>query len=135
MKSLKRIRKRTGRCYELACKVMLEEPDAERFTLIHGRTGFCEGDPYPTRHHAWIDMNNGQIYDPVIDRYMTMDDYVALHGVVEIDDRYTKDEAVRMMLDTKHYGRWRDVVWHPDTEEYRQWLTETTEKLKKRDSL
>ncbi len=37
MKSLSRVRKRKGRCYELAFKVMLKEPGAEQFTLIHGR--------------------------------------------------------------------------------------------------
>jgi hypothetical protein len=37
MKTLKRVRKTGGRCYELAGKIMLNEPGAERFTLVHGR--------------------------------------------------------------------------------------------------
>jgi hypothetical protein len=36
MKSLARVRKRSGRCYKLAGLAMLKEPDAEQLTLVHG---------------------------------------------------------------------------------------------------
>jgi hypothetical protein len=36
MKTLQRIRKRQGRCYELAGRVMLNEDGSETFTLVHG---------------------------------------------------------------------------------------------------
>jgi hypothetical protein len=67
MESLKRIPKRSRRCYELAAIVMMCEPGAERFTLVHGRTGLRGGD-IPLRKHAWIELNDGQIYDPVLDQ-------------------------------------------------------------------
>src|SRR5262249_56703071 len=36
MKSLSRVRKRWKRCYELAWRVMIEEPGSERVRLVHG---------------------------------------------------------------------------------------------------
>jgi hypothetical protein len=64
-------------------------------------------------------------------QYMTMGDYVVLNGVVEIDDRYTQMEAARVMADTNHSGPWRDVNWVPDTEEYRKWVSDGMESMKK----
>jgi hypothetical protein len=117
MKSLRRIRNRSKRCYELAAMVMMSEPGAEHFTLVHGRTGLRGGD-IPSRKHAWIELNDGQIYDPVLDQYMNMADYVVLNGVVEIDDRYTQMEAALVMANTNHSGPWRDVDWVPDAQEF-----------------
>ena len=37
MKTLRRVRKRQHRCYELAFFVMHEEPGAEKFKFVHGR--------------------------------------------------------------------------------------------------
>jgi hypothetical protein len=110
MKSLRRIRNRHKRCFELAMKVMLEEPGAEKFTLVHGRTGFGPDDAWPAREHAWIELLDGRVYDVVLDRTFTMDEYVAWWGSIEIDDRYTQKQAATLMLETDHMGPWRDVM-------------------------
>lgn len=113
MKSLKRIRTRHKRCYELAFKIMLEEPGAERFTLVHGRTSLTHdpNDEWPHREHAWIELEDGKIYDVVLDRYFSnIAEYAADHGRVEIDDRYTQKQAMRLMLKSKHVGPWRRAI-------------------------
>jgi hypothetical protein len=67
MQALKCIRKRKGRCYyELAFKVTLDEPDADGFTLVHGRVRGTAGG---STGHAWIILDDGRVYDPVLDRY------------------------------------------------------------------
>jgi hypothetical protein len=70
MESLKRIRKRHHRCYELALKVMLDEPEADRFTLVHGT--YVVGGVLRTGH-AWIELDDGRIYDVVSDNYEPAD--------------------------------------------------------------
>jgi hypothetical protein len=54
MKTLKRIRNRQGRCYELAGRVMLYEEGSEAFTLVHGtiENGFAGR----FIEHAWIEL-------------------------------------------------------------------------------
>ena len=94
MKCLKRIRNRRHRCYELAAMVMLNEPGAEQFTLIHGRGEYG-------LDHAWIDLNDGRVYDPVADTYTPVEEYP---GVVE--RRYTKMEAACEIDKTSHWGAW-----------------------------
>jgi hypothetical protein len=66
MQALKRVRKRKGRCYELALKVMLDEPGAKCFTLVHGRVRGPDG---RLTGRAWILVDGGRVYDPVLDRY------------------------------------------------------------------
>jgi hypothetical protein len=100
MKSLARVRKRNGRCYELAFRVMLDEPGADGFTLIHGRVG-------PAMiGHAWIDLNDGRVYDPVRDSYVQGEGYAAFMGGAVVEQRYTKHEAMQASLDARHYGPW-----------------------------
>jgi hypothetical protein len=103
MKCLKRIRKRLGRCYELAFKVMLDEPGAETFALVHGYVhmhGHALG-------HAWIETGDGRVYDTGLDRYMPRDEYAAERGAV-IERRYTRMKAVQLAADTGNYGG----PWH-----------------------
>jgi hypothetical protein len=40
-------------------------------------------------------------------------------------------KTARILVATKHSGPWHHVVWQPDTEENRQWLADTTERMKK----
>jgi hypothetical protein len=101
MQALKRIRKRKGRCYELALKVMLDEPGADNFTLVHGRVRAPDDS---STGHAWI-VDGGRVYDPVLDRYFDpavyADTYRATGAV-----GYTKDEAARLAMEQGHYGPW-----------------------------
>jgi len=62
---------------------MCDEPDAG-FTLVHGRVG-------PNMiGHAWIDLNDGRVYDPVRDEYVVAKDYAAFMGGAVADHRYTQ---------------------------------------------
>jgi hypothetical protein len=98
MKSLKRIRKRAGRCYELALKVMTEEPGAEKFTLVHGRGPL--GVP-----HAWVETGDGRVYDAVADSYTPIDEYQC-----SAERRYTQAEARQAMLENRTSGPWHYVI-------------------------
>jgi hypothetical protein len=102
MKTLRRVRNRQGRCYELAFKIMLNEPGAERFTLIHGRLTRVWDGAY---RHAWIETGNGGVYDPVLDKTMPMDEYVRLVGPV-VERRYTRVEMCCEVGTAKHTGPW-----------------------------
>lgn len=64
MKAIARVRKRQGRCYELAGRVMMNEQNAEQLTLIHGRASQLENGPLID--HAWIIRADGGVYDPVL---------------------------------------------------------------------
>ena|ERR1039458_1250582 len=97
-------RKRQGRCYELALRVMLHEPSAERLTLVHGRISQIKNDDYLI-DHAWIELNDGRIYDPVLDKHTPQDEYVRTRGAV-IERQYPRAEAIRVAVKTGHYGPW-----------------------------
>jgi hypothetical protein len=103
MKSLKRVRKTGGRCYELAGKIMLNEPGAERFTLVHGRLDrpWSDGNSY----HAWIDLNDGRVFCTTWNKYAPADEYAGRWGAVA-DRRYARVEAVKLMLASGHFGPW-----------------------------
>lgn len=99
-----RARKRDGRCYELALKHMLHEPDAERWTLVHGRV--WRGIPGELIDHAWIETDDGQVYDPVKNAYMPRRQYHSMRRAVDVR-RYTKQEAMALCAEAKHFGPWQ----------------------------
>ena len=105
MQSLRRVRKRQGRCFELAFKIMFEEPGAERFTLIHG--GVCFQHP-PSENmvaHAWVELGDGRIFDPVLNEYMSRSAYTATRHAV-IERQYNRLQAIELMSKTGHTGPW-----------------------------
>src|SRR5262245_299665 len=105
MQSLRRVRKRQGRCFELAFKIMFEEPGAERFTLIHG--GVCFQHPASENMvaHAWVELGDGRIFDPVLNEYMSRSAYTAkMHAVIE--RQYNRLQAIKLMAETRHTGPW-----------------------------
>jgi hypothetical protein len=100
MKSLKRIRNRKHRCYELCIKVMFEEPGAEKFRLAHGRL-------YGGLGHAWIELPGGRIYDAVKDRYFeSLADFRNNQPGAIVDYRYTQKQMAKQMLKHGHMGPW-----------------------------
>ena len=78
MRSLRRVRRRLHRCYELTFKVMLEEPGAEKFVLVHGYI-YIDGTAVG---HAWIEIGDGRVYDAVLNRTMPWHEYTAERGAV-----------------------------------------------------
>ena len=95
-----------GDCFKVAANIVVHGlPDA---TLCHGqpiRRGPEGGDRY---WHAWVELDG-----TAIDRANGLDIELAaatyyLIGNIEADKvlRYTREEAVRYMLETGHYGPW-----------------------------
>jgi len=107
MKSLAKIRKRKHRCYELAATVMLFEPGADRFTLVHGRISPVQDRPGWRIGHAWIELNNGCIYDAVEDSYESAERYMARKRAIA-EQRYSHLEVINMTNVTRNYGPWFD---------------------------
>jgi hypothetical protein len=97
VKYLARVRIRQGRCYELAYRVMLYEPGAGRFSLIHGRIAQLKGMEDMLVPHAWIELDDGRIYDPSMHRYFPADEYVASRLAV-VERRYSHVEAMSMAV-------------------------------------
>jgi hypothetical protein len=103
---MKSPRKREGRCYELALRVMLN-PEAETWTLVHGSVVSLSYDPPSRIGHAWIELPDGRIYDPASDRYEAAEKWQA-HAI--IDQRYSRVEACRIFTVTGcHCGPWTDA--------------------------
>jgi len=106
MKSLKRFRNRQHRCYELSFIATTQEPDAEKFTLVHGHIHIY-GVPVG---HAWIETGYGRIYDTFLDCYMPCEQYVAEHGAVA-ERRYSLKRMAELVSTTRHSGPWHTSPW------------------------
>jgi hypothetical protein len=75
MECLKQITERQGQCFKLSLLCMLNEPGAECFSLVHGRVGSIA--------HAWVNLNDGRIYDVVLDSYFWTAEYMR-NATVEV---------------------------------------------------
>jgi hypothetical protein len=109
MKSLRRVRSRKARCFELAFKAMMNEPGAEKFTLVHGYVHTPA--PGVFNAHAWIETDDGRVYDATLDVYMPVEQYVVRYGAV-IERRYTREEAAKMALDRDRVSFCFSGPWH-----------------------
>lgn len=109
MKSLKRIRNRHKRCFELCAKAMRDEPhpQVDGFTLVHGRV--CLGILGLHHDHAWIETGDGRIYDAVSNTYEPAADYMARHKAI-VDRRYTRREFCETASATGHSGPWHGTI-------------------------
>ena len=105
MKSLAKIRKRLSRCYELAARAMLNEADSDQWVLVHG-SGVNPGHGERLRH-AWIELNDGRTYHADIDVYEPTDWFMA-HYQVQVEHRYSRQEACALISATRCYGPWTD---------------------------
>jgi hypothetical protein len=71
VETLKRVRKRQGRCYELAYRAMSYEPEAHKWKLVHGSILRSM-----RVAHAWVLLPEvDQIYDPVFNKYFGAREY------------------------------------------------------------
>ena len=55
-----------------------------------------------------IKLDDGRVYDPVKNTYMPGRQYRLMRKVVEVR-RYTKQEAMALCAEAKHYGPWQEV--------------------------
>lgn len=93
-----RFKHRRGRCYELAFSAMLrdERAKSEAWLLVHGvKQGY---------DHAWIvSRADGLVYDAVAHCW-TLQSLYENNATAEAS--YTYEQAARLAVDTRHYGRW-----------------------------
>jgi len=111
MKSLARIRKRHGRCYELAVHAMIYESESDQWTLVHGRLDLSialgRTGLKGWYDHAWIELDDGRIYDPVHNDYTPATIYIAKWRAV-VDHRYSRREMSCLISTTRNSGPWTD---------------------------
>ena len=123
MKCLARVRNRWKRCYELAGRAMLEEPGADRFTLVHG-TIF----PPIRIPHAWIENGDGRVYDPTDHEYFPVADYYSGQRSAVAQHRYRQHEVAQLVSQNNHYGPWQLISGEAElkakTAEYIRMLNE-----------
>ncbi len=100
------LRKRQGRCYELALRGCLQAPEWE---LVHGE---CHG--YNGTHigHAWLEFD-GEAYCPVLDECLPIPVFVSRLGA-SVHARYTADEVLFMKLRHRHMGPWDQAMQNGD---------------------
>jgi hypothetical protein len=103
MESLKRVRKRKGRCFELALKAMMDEPAEADLRLVHGTVRMVTGERMT---HAWLLLPDGRIYDVVLDRYFESERAFVDFGEAIVDRIYTVLEAAKAVIDSGHSGPW-----------------------------
>lgn len=93
-----RAKKRTGRCYELSGKGLLQ---AEDWTLVHGEVNAGSKLGNIRMDHAWLE-KEGQVYDAVLDGLFEQDDYYRQCEVTEAKCYRSKE----VILNISHFGHW-----------------------------
>lgn len=99
---IKRIRKREGRCYELAMRGCLQAPEWE---LVHGE---CHGRSGGEIGHAWLEFD-GEAYCPVLDQCMPIALFVRRLGAVA-HARYSAENVRFLRVKYRHEGPWNDAI-------------------------
>jgi len=89
---LRRIRKRSGRCFELAAKGQQQDPT---WTLFHWVI------------RAWL-VRGDEVYDAVLDKFMSVDQYTGQERAVP-ERTYSLKEAARMICDAGYWGPWHET--------------------------
>jgi hypothetical protein len=100
-KAKRRFRSRHGRSYEQAWEYLINLPADIDAVLVHGVVGGLI-------YHAWVEIGDS-IYDPVLARILAADTYSETVGVVVIEQRYSRFEAVQAATATEHLGPWPTI--------------------------
>jgi hypothetical protein len=100
---------RLGQCYELTAKIALGLMDKYKggtgdLLVIHGS---IQRDPFDRIGHAWIERTGEAVYDPVLDRTMTVGGYERWANA-RLHSWWTIEEACSHMSKTGHGGPWHD---------------------------
>jgi len=99
------------RCYGLALRFVLHHEGPEDIRLVHGLWGMTHPKDGRTitdiiaMEHAWVDMGNGVIYEPVSCQYIDKQWCESHFRIMELT-RYTTREAAGMVLEHNHNGPW-----------------------------
>lgn len=116
--SLAAMKKRQGRCYELAGRKMAlpTSEDSDKVeelgepVLVHGSVQPFGSNVFPRIAHAWIEYENGMIWEPISDSYIEMAMFIRTrtpaYEVVYLA------EGVRMKIsESKHWGPWKEPLY------------------------
>jgi hypothetical protein len=95
---------RLGDCYLNAGQIIMDD-DA---TLIHG---VITSDQYGDVAHAWVELDDGYIYEPSTDAVYHPEDFEKIHAPVELK-RYEGEEARIEMISNEHWGPWDMASQH-----------------------
>jgi len=104
------VHRRHGRCYELSAKYVTMHD--EHATLVHGtifnrhRAALDDG---PPTAHAWVELQDGRIFDPVDDFWVTPEEYESYRAPEPLA-RYTREEAARLIGSTRSWGPWDEAT-------------------------
>ena len=96
-----------GHCYSRAAKYLLSHED-DGLVLVHG--------PYLgtiSIGHAWLETADGTVIDPSRNRRRPLrESRGTYYARLRIDPartrRYSRIEAARLMMETRHYGPWHE---------------------------
>lgn len=98
---------KAGDCYEAAAKFVIAHDACAEIRLVHGEVTGTGGAVKGIRYgHAWVELGS-VVIDPSNGRCLVASrgHYYAA-GSVGDTRTYTPEEAMRIMLATKHYGPW-----------------------------
>lgn len=98
--------KAKGQCYEKAAKAIIQGLDIPALRLCHGQPvgqGPIEG----IKHgHAWLELGD-IVIDPSTGGVFRTEQYYRIGQIKNKEvKRYTRLEAIRMLVQTEHYGPW-----------------------------
>lgn len=96
----RRLRTREGRCYEIAARALvLNDTCPEGTVLVHG---ILLQDTYA---HAWLELPGGTVWEPREHAFWPPEEWAEICTRVSV--RYTRAEAIAVMLETHTYGPWQ----------------------------
>lgn len=98
---------RRGRCYELAGYALVFASAPEGAILVHGTIDGHEPGGVGRLGHAWLELPDGTIWEPIFGDLWRADDWTA-YADARVERRYTLKQAQRKIVQTEHYGRWHD---------------------------
>jgi hypothetical protein len=98
-----KIRKRDGRCFEIAYLSLMALPAGTPWRLVHG---VANGHPGQRITHAWLSLD-GKVWDPVLDKFFGRDEYFARYGAEPVEE-FSRSEAATRSLEHNHFGPWSE---------------------------
>jgi len=99
-------KQRVGQCYRLAGSYVIDHGG----TLVHGtingrKWGLADLD----NPHAWVELEDGMIFDAVLGSMFDADSYYVVFQATPLK-RYTSDRVRELTLETEHWGPWKEEV-------------------------
>lgn len=92
-------KQRLGRCYELAGQIVLQNKGV---SLIHGS---IQGFNCPRMPHAWVEFQNGAIWEPSTNRIWTESAFAGFFNP-RITEKYAHHSALEHFIRHENYGAW-----------------------------